>query len=400
MPTVKKYFRVELLGCQAMMVISIILLQIVVWSVFRFWNMIISPDGFYYLSQAEVIKEFGLFRFAEDNISIPYYWFFPFLLYLYKSLVGASFLSLAIVIQFTLSCANIFLLIRLYFIVFEERKGQWLVLFLAAICYDILQWGHYLLTDIYSIFLILLYLVFCVSQKRTSNFLTFFILPLLAMMLITLRGANMIVVIASIVYFIYRKDFKKFPGLLIVILLISFLAGSHSKDNASYSLDSRQYLYKNNALKGQIIDDRPRYDIEPYKNGVSKALFYAKLLILRTLNYWRFYSEEFSTKHNFFNLLFFPACYLGFLFFLFRTSRPISLPQSLLLYIMLFFMIGNIVTMIDYDWRYRVPVLSLMIIFSARGWYLVCSRLPIFNPVLPNPLPAKQNNKAQNGERI
>ncbi len=127
-------------------------IHLICWVVFKMFNMIISPDGYYYLSQAQIIQSNGLCYFINNNISSPYYWMFPLLLAFLKMLFGQYFISFTLAIQFVISCFSVLLISRIYRQLFKDECGHWIVIILFTFGMDIIQWDHYLLTDIYSLF--------------------------------------------------------------------------------------------------------------------------------------------------------------------------------------------------------------------------------------------------------
>ena len=350
----------------------IAVVNLIVWYALGMFDIKISPDGKYYLSQADYIEINGIRSFISGNSSIPYYWGFPLYLYFVKCVFGSFFLVVIWVIQFLMMCLIPLLLKGIYTVIFKSHNGSLLICFLFMFSWDILQWGNFLLTDTYSLFLTVLFVYLLLRHK---NFTLTTLIPsvlILATLLLIFRASNILVLLPSAIFFFCLDRKGKAISLMVLLVIGVFCYQYYPKKQGAYNVNARYNLFEKNMKSGEIINDRHYYNIKPLNNGQSTVIYAFKLYIIRLINYFRFYDSTFSLSHNLFNLLYFPLCYLFFIIWFLRKKMdgyPTS-NQNYILVIISLYIMSTIFTMIDYDWRYRVPALTFLLLFSARGLYI------------------------------
>lgn len=337
------------------------------WIIYDLNYLSLSPDSYYYLSQSEIINKQNFSVFFQSNLSTPYYWFFPIMLFILKTIFSSYFLNVIFVIQFILFTFSANYLFLIYKALYQNALEAFFVALFFIFFYDIAQWGHYLLTDIYSLFFNFLFIHFILTRNKNGRFVSI-ITFLIVLIMLTLRASNLIIVVCTFIFIIIRKDntYLTLPILIASVFIMSFLF-IPKKTISPFSINNRVEIYKSNLLLGQIVDDRPLYDIIKYNKKSNEFIYSLKVISIRAINYWRFYCEEFSKIHNLLNFILFIPYFLGIYYFLFERKLKKSLEEKYLLSIIAIYFFSNIFTMIDYDWRYRVPPLSISLIISLNG---------------------------------
>lgn len=119
---------------------------------------------------------------------------------------------------------------------------------------------------------------------------------------------------------------------------------------------------------GQIVRDRP----ETYHSAPDDLLDYVLVTADRFRHFFRFTMDAFSRSHNLFNVAFFVPVYLLVVATLVRLAAgrlpvgPRERDVVLLSVVVVFsYAVFHSLTQIDYDWRYRVPVIPHLVLLAA-----------------------------------
>ena len=117
--------------------------------------------------------------------------------------------------------------------------------------------------------------------------------------------------------------------------------------------------------QGVVVRDRPDTSHAPYR-CYADAL---SLTLDKFYHYFVFWRPEFSPAHKALNLGFFvPAYVLAFLALIpLPGGRRVSLAAVLVLAWIIIFAVFQAVQYIDYDWRYRLPVLAPLMVLAGLG---------------------------------
>ena len=134
--------------------------------------------------------------------------------------------------------------------------------------------------------------------------------------------------------------------------------------------------------KGILVRDRPTLTVAvewlPGFN-LPNILLFLKLFISKIFLFWSPIAPEFSFGHKVVSILTFtPLITLGF-FGMLQGLANAHDPNKyrfivFLSSIIIFFWIFQSFTEIDYDWRYRLPVLPFMVIFASYGFYTILEK--------------------------
>lgn len=242
---------------------------------------------------------------------------------------------------------------------FENNIDYLFFLLLFFLNFEIIQWTYYGLTDLLMLSFILMAIYFFLNG---NNFIT--ILIFIFSFLIKPQSIFIVFIISFII--IHRINYKKYLFfylyLLFYILIFIFtLLINNLGDNVIILSTFAKYInwtFFRNLFGGVIIDDRIFIE---YENTLS--IF--KIYFLRFINFYSIYFDEFSIKHKLYKIIYFIIIYLPIVFFIFKKKifdkKFIEFSIGCIMIISLFF----ILTVIDYDLRYRLYLYPFLIMLSS-----------------------------------
>jgi hypothetical protein len=357
-------------------------------------GMRIAPDTGTYSRWADMLMQYH-FNYSSylSDISFPV----PPILYIGWVTVVALF-KMALLSQWTMGLVvlNIILFASigtaLVFIVASLSYSKisvfvaWLV---YAASFDLLQWVPCVLSDISALALTFSpFLVYVLYLNRRSHHLIWFFgalaivtiaffyrptnLPLLATFaicaIITIQTKATTPGQAQAKYSRFLFLFITI-GIIIGFFLASLLAQSPNLwpfDSARSPVDFISQYYKS----GTVITGRPETSHQP----PSALIDYVAITFDRFIHYFSPTAEGFSFIHNVMSSLFFiPVyCLAGFSFLClfhkngYSNTNTWLVAQTAVIFV-LFYASYHAVTWIDFDWRYRVPCIPVIILLAALG---------------------------------
>ena len=239
---------------------------------------------------------------------------------------------------------------------------------LIIISADVLTWPRYILSDMIYAFLVMLSVYF-IAKSIVKNKICFPELLLIIFLLLASRPSSIPVVFA-IIFFVLISNFQIFlkPKNILFFLLILFFftpfifAFLYSIINTYFSdIPNLKHLIMMVKV-GMIIHDRPDTWIDNQNNFFDVVYLY----FLRSINFFNPYASTFSKFHIILNFMQFFTILFSILVWLLSSSyKKIQIKITLfILIISLFVAEFHAFTLIDYDWRFRFPViLPLLMLF-------------------------------------
>jgi hypothetical protein len=233
---------------------------------------------------------------------------------------------------------------------------------------DILIWPKFILSDMIYAFLVLLGTYFII-KGIVNNKINYLKLSMIIFLLLASRPAS-IPVIFVIVFFIIISKFEIFMRqknilLFILVTFIStpFILGLaylfiEFNFNDIAKLDFLTGMVKN----GMIIHDRPQTWVDPPNNFIDVVYIY----FLRLVNFFNPYASTFSIVHIALNVI--QIVLILFSVFIWSLfGGHVKIHDKIFLFILLLsFSVAafHSFILIDYDWRYRFPIiLPLILLF-------------------------------------
>tara|TARA_B110000003_G_scaffold143441_1_gene144648 strand:+ start:2846 stop:4006 length:1161 start_codon:yes stop_codon:yes gene_type:complete len=243
-----------------------------------------------------------------------------------------------------------------------------LTLPLIVVSVDILIWPKFILTDMIYAFLVLIATYFII-KGITQNKIYYFNLFVIMCLLFTTRPSSfpvIFVIIFSSLILNYSIILKPKIILLLLISAFTFTPFIYSliyffielNLNGNIRLDFITSMVND----GIIIHDRPETWVDKPKNFADVAYIY----FLRLINFFSPYASSFSLAHIALNLFQIALVLLSIFIWFFFGGHLLVYNKIFLFILMLSFFIAafHSFILIDYDWRYRFPIiLPLILLF-------------------------------------
>src|SRR3989344_1367938 len=223
----------------------------------------------------------------------------------------------------------------------------------CALSFELFQWNTYILTDSLFIFLIIaaLYL-------HTKKSWYIFIAILCGMILLRPTAAPFLlaVVVSSTWHF---KKIHKILGYTTFLLVVLYIVAHILSLDAGMKLGVSGYIHYFASLfeRGVLVRDRASL-VLPIEWASPLNIIFLRLLL-----FWAPAISDFSLLHTLLNLITLLPIYIFGILGISKYSKRFILGIS----VIIVFWIFQSFTELDYDWRYRLPVLPALIIFAGMG---------------------------------
>ena len=231
---------------------------------------------------------------------------------------------------------------------------------------DILIWPKFILSDMIYAFLVLLsvYLIIKGIIKDKINYLE---ISIIIFLLLASRPSSISAVFAILSFIIISKFpiFMKQKNILLFILIIfistPFLLGLvYLFIEFYFDNIAKVDFYTDMVKNGMIIHDRPETWVNQPKNFIDIVYIY----FLRLINFFNPYASTFSIVHIALNVIQI-VLILFSVFIWFFLGGHIKFYDKIFLFILLLsFSVAafHSFILIDYDWRYRFPIILPLIL--------------------------------------
>ena len=330
-----------------------------------------SPDSgkFSRLADDLIQSNLKIFNFSERVpaffISIPIS-----LIALFKIIFVDKWQYAFLVFNLSLLLFSLIFFAKILLLVGVRPFSIFLTLPLIIISVDILTWPRYILSDMCYSFLVLVIIYFIAKGFVKNNFNYFFILSILFLILIT-RPSSVSVIFAVVFFIIiYNYDFILKPKIFLSLLFILFFSVPFVFGIFYYFIESNfndnmqlQWWLLSKVKLGMIIHDRPETWVDSPKVFIDVVYIY----FLRLINFFNPYASAFSLIHNLLNIFQMFMIISSILIWVF-LGEQISKKNKMFCFILVMsFIVASFhsFTLIDYDWRYRFPIiLPLLMLVS------------------------------------
>ena len=244
---------------------------------------------------------------------------------------------------------------------------------------DILTWPRYILSDINFAFLVVLVTYFVIKGTTEGKF-NYSALFLIIFLMFVSRPSS-IPVIFAISLFILISKYQIFPrpkiallfmlGALIsipfVFSIIYFIFGFYLSENVKL-----EYLF-NMVKVGMIIHDRPETWVDAPNNFIDVLFVYFFIII----NFFNPYAITFSLTHNVLNIFQSFLIFLSILIWAKFGDNKKPQDRAFFFIILLSFSVAafHSFTLIDYDWRFRFPIILPLIMLSPISMEIILKKI-------------------------
>jgi len=378
-----------------------------------------SPDSFTYSGWADQLIAVN-FNYADylQNVSfvIPpiFYIGWITLVAVTKVIFGSHWQQAIVVINVLAHAGLAVLVVDMAGRITQQPKAAWFAFLLFCMTYEIFLWTHYVLTE--STFLLLSFAVFSALsrlllanqpgreedgvQPQSSSRLYIIALALLCPLTFMWRptGIVLLPLIVLAAFLLWRLRHSPQPARQqhasnawhkrafaagVIFLCITGLWIGHAALmqrperwparvlSATIAHSSKDYA------RGIVVWDRPNTFHAP----PTSLQDYAAISVDRFTHFFHPIHSSFSLRHKVLSLFFFLPVYLLMCIFLSallmaktRLSRREEAVAILAVGCVLAFAVFHSITQLDYDWRYRAPVLSHLILLATIGFSTFCNR--------------------------
>ena len=238
---------------------------------------------------------------------------------------------------------------------------------LLVLSVDLLVWPRYILSDTVFSFGILLIVYFLIKNIVIEKFNYFLIFLMIGLILIT--RPTSIPFIVAIIFFILvfnKKNYNKNLIILIIfsiIVLTPFILAIFYQFMENNLGENRKVIFLMKMVQaGMIIHDRPETWVESPETFFDLTYLY----YTRFLYFFAPYVKAFSKIHIILNLLQAVVIIFSITIWLFLEQKYNSINKTLALILIISVFVGafHSFIIIDYDWRYRFPIIMpLLFVF-------------------------------------
>ena len=347
---------------------------------------IMSGDSKSYSEWADILIKlnFNLYNYYSQNtfINPNYIYTIPVLVIaLLKILFGTEWQMAFLYFNLTLIIFSIIIFTKCLLLL----KVRPLIISLAfpmlTLSVDLLIWPRYMLTDMIFSFLVLL-LILIMIKDIVSKELSYFSLLLMIVMIFLTRPTSKPFIFAIIFFIgltkiIYSSKFIiKF--ILTLILFVPFIFAIIFQLMETHMPDVPQIILLSEMVNvGMVIHDRPETWI-----GVPKSFFdLAYLYFIRFVFFFTPYATSFSSIHIILNILQTLVIFFSIFIFLFFRTNIETMNKSVILILIISLCVAffHSFTLIDYDWRYRFPIIMPLIMIFPISFEIILIKLSYKN---------------------
>ena len=234
---------------------------------------------------------------------------------------------------------------------------------------DLLSYPRFILTDTIFSFFIISLVFFMVKSINNSKICYFEIIVLFIVISFSRPTAFPYIFAICLFIFIFKYQINFSSKLIIqfitiLIMLIPILLAILHSVIELYFLDVRRLEFIiRYANEGVVVNKRYETYVQPPPvNFFENVYFY----FIKTINFFKFYATEFSFTHKILNI--FQNLIIFFSIFIWSNLKKITKPMNdTIIFILLLSLIVasfHSFTLIDYDWRFRYPLmLPLVMLF-------------------------------------
>jgi hypothetical protein len=374
MTTMKEILFSQLINGKKLLYLSIL----ATFSMIAYFNVsigyVMSPDSFGYSRWADdLIKlDFNLYDyFVQNTFFTPSYFYTTpvMVVALLKVFFGSAWQYAFLVFDLFLVLLSLVLFSKSLLIIGVRPVLISITMAVLALSVDLLLWPRYILSDTIFSFLVILASYIVIKGVVEGKFHYLSLITVLVITLVT-RPSSLPILFA-IFSFIAISRFQIYtkPKLLLLLFILAFFVVSpfifaylHHLIEVNLSNNIQGAHLLRLVGQGEIINDRPETWLSPPSTFSDVAYLY----FVRMLSFFTPYAAPFSTIHIVLNSLQTVIILLSITIWSFLGGSIKLLDKTVFFILLLSFSVAafHAFTIIDYDWRYRFPIiLPLMMIF-------------------------------------
>ena len=373
----------------------IFILIIIIWGGYSIrLGYVMSPDSYTYSNWADnlISCNFNIFAYLESvQFFVPSYLYLGFVaLVSAAKIVGGSFWPwLIVAINVILGASLGVMLADTVFLITKNKISALFAVLLYIFNIEIFLWARYILSDISYMFINFFVFYLLIKFLTDGAFFKFKYLLLIFIALLMSCfyrpvGFLMAPIVILFCYLIFKKDIRLkkqfwyalfcfiFIAMVIHSLTLKYIVALQSQPGGMPLSDFIVNLYK----QGVVIHDRSH----TFHNIPITVLDYFKITIDKFVSFFYFSDHMFSFIHKFLNYILFVPLYVFAMLgitsiFKEKTGSVKNFAVSFSIVVILVYAAYHAMTIIDFDWRYRLVILPYMIILAGIGFAFLMSQL-------------------------
>jgi len=307
------------------------------------------------------------------------YALFGTVLALLRLVFGSGWASASIVLNLAAHVALGVLVVRLTARVTGSGAAAWGALLIYLGCFDLLMWVPFVLSD--STFVLLAFAIFTLAAARIlgdSRGWAAVLAPAAAGVFYRPTGMVLLPDLAWAIYLSKTggKAMRRGP----VLAALGFTAAAAAlvfawlvQEPGRWPLDSLSVAFRNvgaGYAVGEVVSGRP----ETYHSPPSALIDYLLISADRFAHFFAIGAADYSAAHWLAELIFFLPCYALALWLavaLWRGRTGLAGPERKVFLAafgaVLSYAFFHALVQVDFDWRYRIPILPHLILLAAGG---------------------------------
>lgn len=305
-----------------------------------------------------------------------------------KYLFGADWQVALVFLNFCVTLFSLFYLLRfIESLALSEiaKISPFLLIFFAV---DLRSWARYPISDSLYVSMHCIFFTFLFRRIKHENLLKplhLIVATFLLVFIILSRPTSLVypIVLGTLaVFFLLQKaSLSQLRQYFVPLLAASGLILLFTFSYFVANLDLPSIKEKNLALfvivedmrKGIVIHDRA----ETWLKSPSSTMDYFYLIIYKIVMFFNPILTAFTLKHKLINGLFFLSSYILTLVGVFGSRVLTTFNRSVIFFAVSFSLVTAVyhaVTIIDYDWRYRFPIVPILLLSSTIGLDIVVKK--------------------------
>ena len=258
----------------------------------------------------------------------------------------------------------------------QKRIGLIFALYYCA-SFEVLYWDHYILTDSFNLSLMVAsgaWMIAFFTAKDSPSWPALSGVALLSIYLFFTRPTDIVFILINgifiLYYFIRRLSFKMKLGTLLVsaVVFCALTIGFYQRVQLT---DHIRGMILSRIEAGQVIEDDAATKIPltfawESASSSKKIAFAGKLLAKRLAYFWAIFPGRYSSAHKIYNALWLlPLWVAGLGSLLYALWRKRDRVTIYLIAIILGYNVFHALTLIDFDFRFRIVTIPFLLMLIA-----------------------------------
>lgn len=343
---------------------------VICFSLIAYYNLNIgffmSPDSYGYSRWADdLIKlDFNLYNYYFYNtfFTPSYMYTVPVVLVaLSKFFFGPNWQYAMLTINFILFFFSLIIFSKTLILLKIRPILIAFTLLTLTLSVDLLTWPRYILTDTIFSFFVMLTVYLIVRSLIREKFYYLFLISLTIIMFLT-RPTSLPFIMSIWIFILLFKSQLNFTPRFIVLLIflltiiipIIFSVLHHLMEIYLTGNTQVDYILKF-ANKGIVVLARPETFIEPPINFIDNVYLY----LIKIIIFFKPYAAKYSTIHTILNTFQIFLIFLSISIWLYLNENTKIVNKTFLFILLLSLFVSSFhsFTIMDFDWRYRFPII-------------------------------------------